>query len=127
MSNYKISARAQRVRENSEGVAFVQDGKITNIKDIDCWHCSKKGQYCSNCPNLRVKGIDDGVQNFTLNFEECNDSHGLFSADKLEECMLMQAKGIALILLPDHLYIDNCVSYPSTPHVHLLDNLRKQS
>ncbi len=68
MSNYKVPTRAQHIRENGKGVAFFQDGKITNTKDIKCWHCSKKGHYCSNCPNLRVKGIDDGVQNFTFEF-----------------------------------------------------------
>ncbi len=90
VSNYKVPARAQHVRENGEGVAFIQDGKMTNIKDIDCWHCSKKGHYCRDCPNLRVKGIDDGVQNFI--FEECNDGRGLFSANKEEGCILTQAK-----------------------------------
>ncbi len=31
-----------------------------------------------------------------------------------------------MILSPDHLYIDTCASYPSTPHAHLLDNLMEQ-
>jgi hypothetical protein len=66
MSNYKVPVRAQCIREIGKGVAIVQDGKIMSIKDIDCWHCIKKGHYCSDCPDLRVKGIDNGVQNFTF-------------------------------------------------------------
>jgi hypothetical protein len=43
MSNYKVPVRAQRIKENSEDVAFVQEGKEINAKDIKCWHCCKKG------------------------------------------------------------------------------------
>jgi hypothetical protein len=40
--------------------------------------------------------------------------------------MFVQNKGAELILLLNHLYIDTCASYPSTPYAHLLDNLMKQ-
>ena len=65
MNDYKVPPRAQRVKENqAKGVAFVQDGgKAPNLKDIECWHCSKKGHYMTDCPVLKVGGMDDGVQN----------------------------------------------------------------
>jgi hypothetical protein len=126
MSNYKVPARAQHIKENGESVAFVQDGKVMNTKDIKCWHCSKKGHYQSNCQKLKVKGInvDDGIQNFTI--EEFNDGHSLFLTNKEDKCVFVQNKGKELILLPDHLYIDTCASYPSMPYAHLLDNLMRQ-
>jgi hypothetical protein len=88
-----------------------------NTKDIKCWHCSKKGHYQSNCPELKVAGADDGIQNFTI--KEFNDGHGLFLANEEDECMFMQNKGAELIFSPDHLYINTCASYPSTPYAHL--------
>jgi hypothetical protein len=91
MSNYKVPARAQHIKENGKGVAFVQDGKVMNAKDIKCWHCSKKGHYQSNCPKLKVEGTDDGIQNFTI--EEFDDGHGLFLANKEDKCMFMQNNG----------------------------------
>ncbi len=66
MSKYKVPARAQCIKENNQGVGFVQEGKVMNTKNIECWHCSKKGHYQSNCPKLKVEGVDDGIQNFTI-------------------------------------------------------------
>ncbi len=104
----------------------MQDGKVVNTKDIKCWYCSKKGHYQSNCPKLKVKviGVDDGIQNFTI--EEFNDGHSLFLTNEEDKCMFVQNKGTELILLPDHLYIDRCASYPSMPYAHLLDNLMRK-
>jgi hypothetical protein len=56
-----------------------------NAKDIKCWHCSKKGHNQSNCPDLKVEGADDGVQNFII--EEFDDGHGLFLTNKEDKCM----------------------------------------
>jgi hypothetical protein len=94
-----------------------------NTKDIECWQCSKKGHYQSNCPKLKVEGTDDGVRNFTI--EEFNDGYSLFSTNKEDKCMFMKNKGAELIILLDHLYINTCASYPSMPYAHLLDNLMK--
>jgi hypothetical protein len=128
MSTYKVLAMAQHVKENSEGMAFAQEGKVVNAKDysdIECWHCSKRGHYQSNCPKLKVGGADDGIQNFTI--KELDDGHSLFLANEEDECMLVQNKGAESALSPDHLYINTCVnSYPTTPYAHLLDNLMKQ-
>ncbi len=95
-----------------------------NAKDIKCWHWSKKGHYQSNCPKLKVEGADDGIQNFTI--EEFDDGHGLFLVNEEDEWMFVQNKGAESILSLDHLYIDTCASYPSTPYAHLLDNPMKQ-
>ncbi len=38
MNDYKVLARAQCINENSKGVAFVQEGKVMDSKDIKCWH-----------------------------------------------------------------------------------------
>jgi hypothetical protein len=40
--------------------------------------------------------------------------------------MFVQNNGAKSILLPDHLYIDMCASYPSTLYAPLLNNLMKQ-
>jgi hypothetical protein len=90
MSDYKVPAREQCIRENSMGVAFMQDGKVMNAKDIKYWHCSKKGHYQSNCSKLKVEGIYDGIQNFTI--KEFDDGHGLFLADREDKCMFVQNK-----------------------------------
>jgi hypothetical protein len=124
MSTYNVPARAQRVKENSKGVAFVQERKVMNAMDIKCWHYSKKGHYQGNCLEQKVESADDGIQNFTI--DEFNDDHGLFLANKEDEYMFMQNKGAESVLSPDHLYINTCASYPSTPYAHLLDNLMKK-
>ncbi len=45
MSNYKVPARAKCVKDNGKVVAFVPDREVMSTKDIECWHCSKKGHY----------------------------------------------------------------------------------
>jgi hypothetical protein len=79
MTYYEVSASAQRIKENGEGVALVQEGKLMKAKDIKLWHCSKKGHCRSNCPKLKVEGSDDGIQNFTI--KEFDDGNGLFLAN----------------------------------------------
>jgi hypothetical protein len=66
------------------------------------------------------------VQN--LSVEECDDSHGLLTAQDEVECALVQGsgRGVRGILSPDHLYINTCATYASMPYTHLLDILRKQ-
>ena len=70
LNEYKVPPRAQRVRENQEGVAFVQEGKVVDVKNVTCYHCQKKGHFRSDCPELQVAGVDDGVQNFTIDSVE---------------------------------------------------------
>ncbi len=100
--------------------------RAASMVAIDCWNCGKTGHYKSDCPELKVEGVDNGVQN--LSVEECNDSHGLLTAQDEVECTLTQGsgRGVRGILSPDHLYIDTCATYASMPYAHLLDNLRKQ-
>ena len=61
LNDYKVPARQQRVKDpNNDGVAFVQTGprkpgaNAPPVGDVDCWHCGKRGHYCSNCPKLQV-------------------------------------------------------------------------
>ncbi len=38
-----------------------------------------------------------------------------------------QAEVVQGILSPQHIYIDMCASYTSTPYTHLLTNVKKQA
>jgi hypothetical protein len=94
MSDYKVPERAPHIRAGgNEGVAFVQAGRAgraaaraASMAAIDCWHCGKTGHYKSNCPELKVEGVDNGVQN--LSVEECDEGHGLPMAQDEAECAL---------------------------------------
>ncbi len=69
MSDYKVPKRAPRIRAGgNEGVPFVQAGgaggaavRAASMAAINCWHCGKTGHYNRDCPELKVKGVDNGV------------------------------------------------------------------
>ena len=90
----------------------------------------------NRCPHLAIKGIDN------LNVNELDDTHALFSAEAQEcdaelrecdgnaqECEFAQrgkgTKGMWGLLHPNHLYIDTCASYASTPHRYLLKDIKE--
>ena len=136
LNEYKAPTRAQRVRENqAKGVVFIQEGKTVDVKNITCYHCGTKGHYRSNCPELQVPGVDDGVQNFTINQAHAIEKgHGL-DGDK---CTLIQSprhgtrhdddscRGCGALLNKWHIFINTCASYANTPYPEILENLRKQ-
>jgi hypothetical protein len=74
MSDYKVPKRAPCIQAGgNKGVAFVQDGgagrataRAASMAAIDCWHCGKTGHYKSDCPKLKVEGVDNGVQNLSV-------------------------------------------------------------
>ena len=98
---------------------------------ITCHHCANKGHYKSNC--LELRAADQGVQNLNQDrgttgttptavegvqnmcVEEAEDSHGL-----------AQEQGVRGILSEDHVYIDSCATYASTPYLELLSNVKKE-
>ncbi len=152
LNDDKVTLRAQRARDNpGEGMVFVQDRRrgrrgggggsrglpARDPDDPNCWHCGKPGHVIRRCPDLAVEGID----NFHIG--DSNDAHARFSADIVEasenggdpsresqECAFLQRgkikpTGVRGLLHPDHLYIDTCASYASTPYRELLDNVRE--
>ena len=74
-----------------------------------------------------IEGLDN------MNVDECDDAHAMFSADgelqecdaDAQECGFAQrgSRGVRGVLQPNHLYIDTCASYASTPYCNLLDNV----
>jgi len=98
---------------------------------IESHHCAKKGHYKSNCPELRA--ADQGVQNLNqyrgttattptaaagvqnICVEEAEDGH-----------RLAQEQGVRGILSEDHVYINTCATYASTPYPELLSNVKKE-
>ena len=102
------------------------------MDNLNCWHCRKPGHYKNRCPDLVIEGIDN------LNISTCGDAHTMFStgtesqeceilqecSDEAQECTFTQAKGVRGLLHPNHLYINMCASYTSTPYRDLLDNIR---
>ena len=88
------------------------------------------------CPDLAVEGVDN------FNIDEADDAHALFSTEggevgaevgtesESQECAFAQngkAKptGVRGLLNPNHLYIDTCASYASTPYRNLLSDVHE--
>lgn len=156
LNDYRVNPRVQCVRDDPrEGVAFVQDrgnkreggtgwnkgsgGSGRDAKSPNCWHCNQPGHHMNRCPELAVEGIDN------LNIDQLDSGHGFFSTaevtDKdvdLQECQdgskeyafaqrEEKGPGIRGILHRDHLYINTCASYASTPYRSLLGNVHRPS
>jgi hypothetical protein len=134
LNNYKVPARQQCVKDpNDDGVAFTQTSprkpgaNAPPVRDVDCWHCRKKGHYRSDCPELQVQELDVGVQN--LHMDDCEEGHGLFSSREDKGLAFAQKggeRGVRGILSKHHVYIDTCTSYSSTPYPELLKNIEQQ-
>jgi hypothetical protein len=130
LNNYKVPAHLQRVPQaDREGMAFAQDGGRGGSQSDGgnqlCWRCGKTGHIWKKCPELQQLKI--GVDN--LNIKDCDNAHALFSTEAgcgKDECTLVQCntKGVRAILPPDHLYINTCASYPSTPYPEILSNIK---
>ncbi len=94
LNNYKVLVRQQHVKDpNNDGVAFVQNAggtALPPVGDILCWHCGKKGDYKSYCPELQVQEMDIEVQN--LNIGNCEEGHGLFLSKKDKGLAIVQDK-----------------------------------
>jgi hypothetical protein len=133
ISNYKVPPRLQRAQPGGNAeVAFVQ-GRLgakkpadaaTPIAEVVCWHCVQMGQNKSNCPLLKEIDQQHCMQNFLI--KECNKGHNLFSADDGWTLIQKGKKGVQGILSPNHVFINTCASYASTPHKSFLENLRLQ-
>jgi hypothetical protein len=134
MTNYKVPLWVPRIRaEAGEGVAFVRTGgrageaRASSAGTIECWHCGKQGHIKNNCPELADNGgAELAVQH--LSVEECDDGHGLLTAQGKVGRTLAQhsGKGVQGLLSPDHIYIDTCGSYASTPYKNILGSLKEQ-
>jgi hypothetical protein len=127
---YKVPAHLQCVSQvDGEGMAFAQDRGWGRSQsgggNQSCWHCGKTGHIRKKCPELQQ--LEIGVDN--LNIKDCDDAHTLFSTEAgygKEECTLVQhnAKELRAILPLDHLHIDTCSSYPSTPYPEILSKIK---
>ncbi len=73
-------------------MAFIQasNGKPPDLKDIECWHCAKKGHYKTDCPELK---IEEGMQNLSAGeeldneiMEACDDGVNMTYSLPTQEC-----------------------------------------
>ena len=54
--NKRAIARLNAVRESFVKDAKVSNtGKTTDLKDVECFKCHKKGRYTNKCPNAKAK------------------------------------------------------------------------
>ncbi len=120
LNDYKVPTRHQHNQEHKcNDVAFIQgNGRCLAPKSkIECWHCSKKGQYKKNkSPELQV--LEVGIQNLLLSDKwELDMGVQILHVNKLDKpakdsWMMVQTKremtGVRNILSPYHVYINTC-------------------
>ena len=128
LNNYKgpkSTGANNRVRAGGEGVAFLQDQKGR------CWHCGKVGHRKNECPDL--KNIEEGTDNLNID-DDTGQDQGQETKEGIDNFnihgfSMLQGepkRKVPGILKPNHMYVDTCASYASSPYPELLESIEKQ-
>jgi hypothetical protein len=129
LNNYKTTGKAPTAPppRNGDGLTFLQDGE-----NKGCWHCGDAKHRKADCPKL--KALEEGTDNLNI-----ADQGGSPPAPELvfdnfnihEEGISMLQRGAERrgpsILKANHLYVDTCASYASTPYPEILTSVERKS
>jgi hypothetical protein len=126
LNNYKTTGKAPTApNPKPDGLTFLQEGRDNK----GCWHCGDPKHRKADCPKL--KSLEEGTDNPNINEEGGEPpEQGIDNFNIHREGVdLLQGgnrrRGPS-ILRPNHLYVDTCASYASTPYPELLISIEKR-
>lgn len=141
LNNYKIPTRyggGSNRQQMEGGLAFYQGGSSQgqeNGKGIrwrgepGCYHCKALDHTKSNCPEL--KALEHEIVQFNVEEDHPSPVEGVQNLNVHElsgsGITMVQKKicGLSVLKL-NHLYMDSCTSYASTPFREVLDGVSKK-
>jgi hypothetical protein len=132
INNYKASGKQPHNNPNprsGDGLSFLQ-----NNSEKGCWHCGDAGHRKNECPKL--KSIEEGTDNLNINEGAGGSGPGGLPPEQgvdnfnIDGFSMIQGgsnqRTGPSILKPNHLYVDTCASYASTPYPELFTGIKTE-